>query len=895
MFRIVINGQEHELAPGLSILQALQALGVEVPALCEDPRMAPAGACRLCVVEVEGWARPVASCTTPLAEGMVIHTHSPAVEAHRRVLLGLLAERYPAEEVTRFPDKPFHRALRAHGLEGSLHGRHEPELRDDSHPYLHVDMSQCIACYRCVRICNELQGQFVWRIWERGAQTHILPDSSTTLRASSCVACGACVDTCPTGALEDKTLLARGLPERWTRTTCPYCGVGCEMNVGTRDGRPTTVRPVMDAPVNKGHLCSKGRYAFDFIESCERITSPMIREGSGWRNVSWEEALRYTAQRLEHLLRTRGPQALAVLGSARATNEENYLTQKFARVVLGTHNVDCCARVCHAPSAAALRMMLGTGASTSSFDDIEQARTLLVCGSNTTENHPVVGARIKQAALRGARLIVIDPRRIELARYAHLHLQLKPGTNVPLLNALAWTVVEEGLVDESFLQERVSGWEAYRDFIRGWTPERAAVLCGVEADLIRQAARMYATQQPAMAVHGLGATEHVQGTEAVMGLVNLALLTGNIGRPGTGVNPLRGQNNVQGSAHMGCEPDHLTGYTPVEQGRARFEEVWGKRLPTAKGLDLMRMMEAARGGRLAALWAIGYDILLTNPSAQHTREALQRLELVVVQDMFLNETARELGTVFLPACSSFEKEGTFMNAERRIQRVRQVMAPRGESRPDWEIICALARELGQGEGFGFRSAEEIWEEVRRVWPAGAGITYTRLERGGLQWPCPSEEHPGTTRLHTAGFTSGPRAALRCIDFTPSPEVPTEAFPLLLITGRSLYQFNAGTMTMRTPHAELRPADVLEVSPDDAARLGLQPGEHVRVHSRYGETVLPVQPNPALRPGECFTTFHTAQARVNEVTSQHLDPYTHTPEYKVTAVRLEKLPSPQTAL
>ncbi|MBJ6765921.1 formate dehydrogenase subunit alpha [Myxococcaceae bacterium JPH2] len=886
MLRVTIDGQPCECPPG-TLLQALEALGIQVPALCHDSRLTSVGACRTCIVEVEGRGRPVAACTEPVVDGMVVRTRSPTVEAQRRVLLSLLASEYPAEAVVRHPDKPFHRLLREYGLAGALRGAYQPELRDDSHPYIHVDMSQCIYCYRCVRICDEVQGQFVWRVWNRGTETRIRPDGAT-LRDSSCVSCGACVDTCPTGALEDKTVLDQGWPQTWTRTTCPYCGVGCEMDVGARDGRISTVRPSREGPSNQGHLCSKGRYAFGFAEAPDRVTVPLLREHDGWRRASWDEALGFVAERLRDLRERYGPDAVAMLGSARATNEENYLAQKLARVALGTNNVDCCARVCHAPSAAALNAMLGTGASTNSFNDVEVARTLLVAGSNTTECHPVVGARVKQAVLRGAKLIVIDVRRTELAQYADVHLQPRAGTDVPLLNALAHVVVSEGLCDESFLRERVDAMEDFRVFIQSWTPERAAALCGVDAGALRQAARLYATNSPSMMLHGLGMTEHVQGTESVMTLINLALLTGNIGKPGTGVNPMRGQNNVQGSAHMGCEPHHLTGYAPLETSRARFEARWGAPVPSARGLDLMEMMDAAHEGRLKALWAFGYDVLLTNPDAHITREALKRLELLVVQDLFFTETAREFGHVFLPACTSFEKDGTFMNGERRVQRVRRARPPMGESLPDWEIFCRAARALGHPEGFAFQSPEDVWNEVRRVWPAGAGLSYTRLEAGGMQWPCPEEEHPGTQILHERQFSSGPRAALRRVYHRPSPEAPTEEYPFTLITGRRLYQFNAGTMTQRTPNAVLQPGDWLDMAPVDAEQLGLEDGARVRVRSRYGEAILTMRRSARVRPGETFTTFHTAEVFINAVTGPHQDGDTHTPEYKVTAVRVERV-------
>jgi formate dehydrogenase major subunit len=659
------------------------------------------------------------------------------------------------------------------------------------------------------------------------------------------------------------------------------------MQVGTRENQIVTIKPSLEAPVNKGHLCVKGRYAFAFQNAPDRITRPMIRENGQWKEVSWLDAVAVVAADLKRIVDQHGPDSVGILGSARATNEENYVAQKFARVVLGTNNVDCCARVCHAPSAAGMKQVLGTGAATNSFEDIEKARTILICGANPTENHPIVGARIKQAALRGAHLIVMDPRRTELTEYAAIHLALRPGTNVTLLNAMACAIVEENLADAVFVNERVSEWEEFREFIRAWSPEAVATICGVEADQIRRAARLYATSRPSMCFHGLGLTEHIQGTDGVMALVNLALLTGNIGKPGSGINPLRGQNNVQGSAHMGCEPGNLTGAVSLEEGRHLFETVWGAPLPAHPGLNLMQMMDAAAQGRLKALWAIGYDVLLTNPNRHVTRRALGSLELVVVQDLFLNETARECGTVFLPAASPFEKDGTFMNAERRIQRVRKVLDATGESKTDWEILCEVARAMGKGEFFNFGSAQEIWNEVRRVWPKGRGITYDRIEEAGLQWPCLAEDHPGTQVLHTETFAIGSRAPLQRIPFTPTVETTTQEFPFLLTTGRTLYQFNAGTMTLRTPNVALHPEDVLDVSPQDAGRLGLRGGQRVRLVSRYGQTKLPVRINHNVKPGELFATFHTAQVSLNFVTGPYRDRQVLTPEYKVTAVRIEK--------
>ncbi|HEX7962678.1 MAG TPA: molybdopterin-dependent oxidoreductase, partial [Terriglobales bacterium] len=545
---------------------------------------------------------------------------------------------------------------------------------------------------------------------------------------------------------------------------------------------------------------------------------------------------------------------------------------------------------CHAPSAAALKEMLGTGAATNSFDDIERAGTILICGCNPTQNHPVVGARIKQAALHGTHLIVIDPREIELSKFADVHLQIHPGTNIPLLNGMASAIVEEGLFDPEFVRDRIENWEAFAEFVHRYRPEVVSELCGVEANLIRQAARVYAKNRPSMCFHGLGVTEHTQGTEGVMCLANLALITGNIGKAGGGINPLRGQNNVQGAAHMGCDPNLLPGSIPLKTGARFFEEAWKAEIPVRNGLNLLQMMDAAENGNLKLLWSIGYDALLTNPNRAASQRAFSKLATVIVQDMFLNETARQFGTIFLPACSSFEKEGTFMNAERRVQRIRQVLSPRGNSKPDWEILCSVAKVTGKGDSFSFTSPSDIWEEIRAVWPGGAGISYDRLDHGGLQWPCPADDHPGTKILHQDTFASAKRAPLQCAEFKRSPEMGVKDYPLTLITGRTLQQFNAGTMTGRGGHKTLRTTDLLDVSPVDAQRMGIADGDDIRLCSRYGRTVLPIHITDSVASGQLFATFHDPTSALNYVTGPFCDNRTSTPEYKITAVRLEKISS-----
>lgn len=884
MPRVTINGVDHSLSAGGNVLDALREVGVEVPTLCQDDRIKPIGGCRLCLVELEGRERLVASCTTPMEDGMRILSHSPRVESNRRTNLRLLAQHYPpAPDDQR--ETQFEQYLRDYGIVPS--GAAGDGFKDFDHPYLRVDMDRCVHCFRCVRICDELQGQFVWRVWNRGDQTEIRPDIGNSLLQSSCVSCGACADTCPSGAISDRVVVERGEPTSWTRTTCPYCGTGCEMEVGVLNHEVITARPVLDAPVSKGHLCVKGRYAHRFAHAEDRATEPMIRRGANWEVVSWSEVYSFVAERLKRIVEESGPSSVGVLGSSRATNEENYLAQKFARVVLGTNNVDCCARVCHAPSAAALKATLGTGAATNSFDDIEVAAGFLIAGANPTENHPIVGARIKQQVLAGAKLIVIDPRRIELANYADVFLQIRPGTNIPTLHAMAHVIIEEGLTDVAFVQNRTSDFDAFRTFVAEWTPERTGSLAGVSADDIRAAARLYAKTSPSMIFHGLGMTEHTQGTEGVRCLVNLALLTGNLGKPGSGENPLRGQNNVQGSAHMGCEPNNLPGFTPLADGAARAEAVWGAPIPREQGLNWMQMLDAAGEGRLRALWTTGYDVYFSNANANVTAEALCNVELLIVQDLFLNETARELGNVFLPACSSYEKDGTFMNSERRVQRVRQAIPIVGNSKPDWLIVCELAATMGHGQHFDFASPEAIWEEVRQVWKAGAGISYARIERHGLQWPCFDISDPGTTILHQDSFPIGDRAAFSLIEYLPTPEQTCDDFPFLLNTGRALSQFNAGTMSRRTANLVILPTDYLAISPLDATRLEINNGDLVNLVSRYGSALLPAQLDDGICPGELFATFHDPHVFTNRVTSPHRDRVVGAPEYKVTAVRIER--------
>jgi formate dehydrogenase major subunit len=895
MKRVTVDGRPIE-SDGATILDAVRAAGADVPTICQHDRLSNCGACRMCLVHVEGKGAPVAACVTALADGMTIVTEDPKLESARRFVLGMHANRYPGTAVEADPEASFHQMLAKYGVSTNGHVP-DPTLVDDSHPYLHVDMNQCIACMRCVRVCDEVQGESVWKVANRGTRTWVHPDGPSMLE-SSCVSCGACADVCPTGAILDRSVLEKGRPTEWTKTVCSYCGVGCEIMAGTKDGQLVQITPSPEGRSNLGHTCVKGRYAWGFVQSDARARYPMMRErGAGpdggygeWKRVTWNEAFQHIADTIAKTVKDRGADKIMMLSSARGTNEENYVAQKFVRAGLATHNIDCCARVCHAPTAAAMRVAFGTGAATGAFEDIDYTQTILISGSNALEAHPVVGSRLRKAVRRGARLIVIDPRKVGLAQIADLHLPITPGANVAMFHSIAAVIIEEGLEDKDFIARRTEGFSEYAEFLKAYTPEKVAHVTGVAPELVRAAARMYATCSPSISFHGLGLTENTQGTEGIIALSNLALLTGNVGKPGTGINPLRGQNNVQGSAHMGSDPNYFTGYSPISnaEARERVESFYGVTLPKERGLDAVQIVEAALAGKLDVLWAIGYDIMMSHADIVRTQKALETVPLVVVQDLFMNETARAIGTVFLPAAASFEKDGTFMNSERRVQRVRKAVEPQGEALADWVPVCEVAKRLGM-KGFDFENAEEIWNEVRKLWPDGAGISYAKMEReGGIQWPCRDESHPGTVRLHSETFTLGERAPFSRPEQKELQEPPTSEYPLLLVTGRTLYAYNAGTMTDRTKNLDLRPIDTLDLHPDDADKLGISDGDQLRIVSAWGEAQLPARRDTRVKRGEVFATFHTPAAHVNRLLGPHRDNKVNTPAYKRTAVRLERI-------
>jgi len=884
-----IDGRQVESPDSGTILEVAANAGIEIPTLCHADGLPAEGGCRMCLVEIDGASRPVAACHTPIAEGMVIRTATPALESLRRGLLGLIRSHHNPESFHSTGDgSRFQALLHRHGV-GSTHIAAALPAReaipiDDSHPYLRFDRSRCITCRLCLNACDHVQGQFVYGIEGRGGHARLIFGPTERFADSPCVACGACVDHCPTGAISDRDRMPHTSASRVVDTTCAYCGVGCRMRIESTEETAIRISGIADAAVNRGHLCIKGRYAHAYHDSHDRLTTPLLRDGHEFRPIGWPEATAWLAQRLAALRDTHGPDSLGVLTSARSTNESAYLLQKLFRTAIGTNNVDCCARVCHASTAVALNRMTGTSAGTASFDDIEMARCIVLAGTNATEAHPIIGARIKQAVLRGTPLIVIDPRRIELAEYARLHLPVRPGTNVPLFNAIAKVLIDERLCDTTYLAERCEGFDELAALLRAHSLDDFAKPTGVAIEQIWAAARSIGESRPVLFVHGIGLSELTQGTAAVMTLINLGMLTGSIGRPGAGMLPLRGQNNVQGNVDMGATPSRVTGDQRLDDPavRSRLTAIWGKAPPAKPGHKLPDMLDAAATGELRGLWVQGFDLAQSNPYESRTLDALKRLELLVVQDIFFCELAHYAHLV-LPAAAALEQDGTFTNAERRIQLVRPAVPPPGLSRPEWQIIRDVAEALG--EKWNYTSSADVMDEIACVAPVMfGGVSHERLAGDGLQWPCPTIDHPGTSTVHSNGFVRG-RGRLMAIEYAPSPEQTDVNFPFLLITGRRLEHFNVGTMTRRTPNQELVSADVLDIHPADAQRERIADGAAVELESRWGRTRVLARHSTTVSPGALFLSFHHPQTHANRVTSPHVDQQSKCPEYKITAVRI----------
>jgi formate dehydrogenase major subunit len=895
-----IDGRIVTVPEGTSVMRAAAECGGQIPKLCATDNVKAFGSCRMCLVEVDGMRGTPASCTTPAAEGMVVHTQTPRLQKLRKGVMELYISDHPLDCLTcsanndcELQDTAAQVGLRdvRYGYEGATHLGLEA---DTSNPYFDFDPSKCIACSRCVRACDEVQGTLALTMDGRGFASMISAgQADDDFLSSECVSCGACVQACPTATLQEKAVKEIGKPERAVVTTCAYCGVGCTFRAEMRGEQLVRMVPWKDGKANRGHSCVKGRFAWGYANHQDRITKPMIRESveQPWREVSWEESFAFTAEKLNGIKARHGARALGGITSSRCTNEETFLVQKLVRAGFGSNNVDTCARVCHSPTGYGLKTTFGTSAGTQDFDSVEDSDVILVIGANPTDAHPVFASRMKRRLREGAKLIVIDPRRIDLVRSPHIeaahHLPLQPGTNVAVLTALAHVIVTEGLADEAFIRERCD-WDEYQDWARfvsdnRHSPEKLEAVTRVSADTVRKAARLYATGGNGAVYYGLGVTEHSQGSSTVMAIANLAMATGNIGRRGVGVNPLRGQNNVQGACDMGSFPHELSGYRHISDGDARslFEQDWGVSLDSEPGLRIPNMLDAALDGSFRAIYIQGEDILQSDPNTHHVAAGLKAMELVIVHDLFLNETAN-YAHVFLPGSTFLEKNGTFTNAERRIQLVRKVMEP-ANGLEDWEVTQNLANAMGLG--WTYAHASEIMDEVARLTPSFAEVSFDKLEvEGSLQWPVNASNPEGSPIMHVDGFVRG-KGKFVVTDYIPTDEKTGPRFPLLLTTGRILSHYNVGAQTRRTENTVWHPEDVLEMHPTDAENRGLNDGDWTKLASRTGETTLRVKITDRVAPGVVYTTFHHPETQANVVTTEFSDWATNCPEYKVTAVQV----------
>jgi formate dehydrogenase major subunit len=894
-----IDGIPVTVPAGTSIMRASSLAGIQVPKLCATDSLEPFGSCRLCLVEIAGRKGTPASCTTPVENGMRVSTQTDNLAKLRRGVMELYISDHPLDCLTCAAngDCELQDMAGAVGLREVRYGydgeNHLSQPKDESNPYFTFDPSKCIVCSRCVRACEEIQGTFALTIDERGFASHVSAGMNEDFLDSECVSCGACVQACPTATLMEKTVIQHGTPERSVITTCAYCGVGCSFEAELQGDRVVRMTPHKDGKANHGHSCVKGRFAWGYTTHKERVTKPMIREKitDPWREESWEEAINRAASEFKRIQQKYGRGAVGGITSSRCTNEETFLVQKMIRAAFGNNNVDTCARVCHSPTGYGLNTTFGTSAGTQDFDSVNEADVIVVIGANPTDAHPVFASRMKHRIREGAKLIVIDPRRIDLVRTPHVeaqyHLPLLPGTNVAILNALAHAIVTENLHDKKFVEDRcdLADFQLWLDFIKKPenSPEAVSEFSGVPAKDIRAAARLYATGGNGAIYYGLGVTEHSQGSTAVIGMANLAMLTGNIGRNGVGVNPLRGQNNVQGSCDMGSFPHELSGYRHIslDGPRTMFEKDWGVHLDPEPGLRIPNMFDAAIDGSFLGLYVQGEDIAQSDPDTKHVQKALASMECVVVHDLFLNETAA-YAHVFLPGSSFLEKDGTFTNAERRISRVRKAIAPRS-GLADWEATMALSTALGYP--MNYKHPSEIMDEIARLTPTFAGVSFDRIdELGSIQWPCNEKAPEGTPVMHIGGFVRG-KGRFELTEYIPTDERTGARFPLILTTGRILSQYNVGAQTRRTENSVWHEEDVLEIHPHDAEDRGIRDGDRVALMSRSGETSLRARISDRMQPGVVYTTFHHPGSGANVVTTENTDWATGCPEYKVTAVQV----------
>jgi formate dehydrogenase major subunit len=907
---LTIDGQAVTVPEGTSIMRAAMGLGTQIPKLCATDMVDAFGSCRLCLVEIEGRAGTPASCTTPVASGIVVKTQTERLKTIRKGVMELYISDHPLDCLTcsangdcELQDMAGAVGLRdvRYGYAGENHvfaksdGKANDNWlpKDESNPYFTYDPSKCIVCSRCVRACEEVQGTFALTIAGRGFGSRVSPGMEESFLSSECVSCGACVQACPTATLNEKKMIEIGTPEHSVVTTCAYCGVGCSFKAEMRGDELVRMVPYKDGEANRGHSCVKGRFAWGYATHRERVLKPMIRANVAdpWKEVSWDEAIGYAASEFKRIQAKYGKDSVGGITSSRCTNEETFLVQKLIRAAFGNNNVDTCARVCHSPTGYGLGQTYGTSAGTQNFDSVEETDVALIIGANPASAHPVFASRLKKRLRQGAKLIVIDPRRTEMVKSAHIqaayHLALRPGTNVAIVTALAHVVVTEKLYDEKFIRERCD-WDEFlhwADFVSQPrnSPEEVAKLSGVPAQTIRGAARLYATGGNGSIYYGLGVTEHSQGSTTVMAIANLAMATGNIGRPGVGVNPLRGQNNVQGACDMGSFPHELAGYRHISGDAVRelFGSDWGVKLDSEPGLRIPNMLDAAVDGTFKGIYIQGEDILQSDPDTKHVSAGLEAMECVVVQDLFLNETAR-FAHVFLPGSTFLEKNGTFTNAERRIQMVRKVMAPKN-GYEDWEITVMLSKALGYAMHYDHPS--QIMDEIARLTPGFANVSYDMLDkRGSVQWPCNDQAPDGSPIMHINGFVRG-KGKFIVTEYIATDEKTGPRFPLLLTTGRILSQYNVGAQTRRTDNSLWHKEDLLEIHPHDAELRGVRDGDWVRLASRAGETTLRALLTDRVAPGVVYTTFHHPDTQANVITTDYSDWATNCPEYKVTAVQI----------
>jgi formate dehydrogenase major subunit len=907
---LTIDGSQVTVPAGTSLMRAAVDAGIQVPKLCATDSLEPFGSCRLCLVEIDGRKGYPASCTTPAEAGMNVRTQSPKLQELRKGVMELYISDHPLDCLTCSANGncELQDMAGVTGLRNVRYGSGDPraganhlsDKKDESNPYFTYDPSKCIVCSRCVRACEETQGTFALTISGRGFESRVSPGQDEPFMQSECVSCGACVEACPTATLQEKSVIWLGQPEHSVITTCAYCGVGCGFKAEMKGTEVVRMVPWKDGKANEGHSCVKGRFAWGYATHQDRITTPMIRKKitDPWQAVSWDEAIGYAASEFKRIQAQHGRDSIGGITSSRCTNEETYLVQKLVRAAFGNNNVDTCARVCHSPTGYGLGQTYGTSAGTQTFKSVEKADVIMVIGANPTDGHPVFASRLKKRLREGAQLIVADPRRIDIVKSPHIkaahHLQLRPGTNVALISALAHVVVTEGLVDEAYVAERCDGksFNEWREFVSRPenSPEAMEAVTGVPATEVRSAARLYARKGSNAAIYyGLGVTEHSQGSTMVMGIANLAMATGNVGREGVGVNPLRGQNNVQGSCDMGSFPHELPGYRHISDStvRSSFEAAWGVELQPEPGLRIPNMFDAALTGSFKGLYCQGEDIVQSDPNTQHVAAALTAMECIVVQDIFLNETAK-YAHVFLPGSSFLEKDGTFTNAERRISRVRKVMPPLA-GLADWEVTVKLANALGYPMAYTHPS--QIMDEIAALTPTFRGVSFDKIEKlGSVQWPCNDDAPEGTPTMHIGQFVRG-KGRFMITKYVPTDEKVTRKFPLLLTTGRILSQYNVGAQTRRTPNVEWHSEDLLEIHAHDAEDRGIKTGDWVGIQSRAGDTVLRAVITDRVAPGVVYTTFHFPESGANVITTDNSDWATNCPEYKVTAVQVMPVMQP----